>query len=232
MTDTILITGTNRGIGLELTVQYLQKGNRVFACCREPDKAIDLHELESFYPNKLRIMKCDVSSILDIGQLACDLDNTPIDILIHNAGIYGPTGLRFGAVDREPWLDVLAVNTIAPLLISQVLIKNIEKGRRKKIVALSSKLGSISDNSYGDAYIYRSSKCALNSVMKSMAIDLQKKGIIVAIINPGWVQSGIGGPNAPMAASDAAIGIIKMVEEWTFANSGRFFSIDGEEVPW
>lgn len=228
----VLITGANRGIGLEFTSQYLAAGWQVDACCRNPEAAADLNALKSEYSENLNLYKLDVNSEQSIASLKQALTDQAIDVLINNAGIYGPKGLEFSSVTPEPWLEVLATNTIAPLMLSQALYDNIQRGELKTIVAISSKMGSIADNEYGNSYLYRSSKSALNSVMRSMSIDLKPQAIKVVIFHPGWVQTDMGGPQALIDTNTSVTGMRKIITDLPLDKSGEFLSYDGSTLPW
>jgi len=198
-----LITGTNKGLGLGLTKNLLDKGYKVFASCRNMTKARELEELRKSFPKKLIIFQVDVAEANAGENISKFLNDEPIDLFLNNAGVIGLGAQRFGAVTSSDWIEVLKVNLIAPLLISQSLIKNIDKGQEKKIFFLSSKVGSIADNTGGGMYIYRSSKTALNQVVKSLSIDLVSKGISVIALHPGWVRTDMGGPNALISIEES-----------------------------
>jgi len=153
-------------------------------------------------------------------------------IYSYNAGVIGSGAQRFGSVTSPDWLEVLRVNLIAPLLISQSLITNIEKGLEKKMFFLSSKVGSISDNTGGGMYIYRSSKTALNQVVKSLSIDLLSKGISVIALHPGWVRTDMGGPNALISIEESVNGMATVISKKSLDDTGKFFNFDGKEIPW
>lgn len=229
---TVLITGANRGLGYALAEVYAQAGWRVFACCRDPAQAKDLLNLAQHDSAKFTLFKLNVESEQDLKKLVDDLALASIDVLINNAGVYGPTKLRFGDVDAQSWLDVVHVNTIAPLLISQALIANVATSERRTIINISSKMGSINDNTEGNAYIYRSSKAGLNMVTRSMALDLANQQVTVVALDPGWVRTGVGGEHAPMEPRTSAVGLKRVIDYLTLDDSGSFFDFRGEEVPW
>ena len=155
----------------------------------------------------------------------------PIDILINNAGV-GSSNQHFEAVSSKPWLEVLKVNLIAPLIITQSLIENVKKSSSKKIYFLSSQLGSIGDNTSGGMYVYRSSKTGLNQVVKSLSVDLKLKGITVVSLHPGWVKTDMGGPNAPVSIDKSIEGMITVIDRTDIKDTGRFLNYDGTELPW
>ena len=228
---TILISGTNRGIGLEFTRQCLLRGDRVIATCRTMETADDLMQLSRSHEG-LDIRQLDVSSSESMQDFVQQLAGIPIDIFINNAGVYGPSNASFGTVDAQVWASVLQVNSIAPLLLTQLLMPNLRQGKDKKLLYLTSKMGSIDDNSGGGCYIYRSSKTALNSVVKSLAIDWAAEGFSAALLHPGWVQTDMGGPNALINTETSVTGMLKIVDELGPQSAGKFFNYDGSIIPW
>lgn len=228
---TLLITGTNRGIGLEFVRQYLARGDQVIATCRQPTEARALQELAAAEPG-LRIMALDVAEPDSLTGFADELGDQAIDIFINNAGVYGPRSARFGEVSAQDWLGVLEVNTVAPLLLTQLLIDNFRRGTGRKLVYITSKMGSIADNESGGSYIYRSSKTALNQVVKSLAADLADQGLLAAVLHPGWVQTDMGGPNALIDTGTSVRGMIGVIDGLSAAQTGHFFNYDGREIPW
>lgn len=229
---TILITGANRGIGLELTRQYLASGCRVIACCRNPQHAEELKTMAANHSNQLIIQRLDVTNSDNIKQLSAQLDNESIDILINNAGVIGSHTNEFGAIDTAAWLDTLMVNTIAPTLVTQGLIHLVEKGKTKLIVNVSSKLGSISMNADSSYYYYRSSKAALNAITKNLSIDLKPKNITVISLHPGLVQTDMGGQDAPLKPDQSVKWIMQTINNINLKDSGSFFNYDGSKLTW
>jgi len=228
---TVLITGTNRGIGLEFTAQCLARGDRVIATCRDVDAATDLRALGDAHES-LQILPLDVASVDSMQAFLSQLGDTPIDIFINNAGVYGPKSAQFGDIDPEVWAWVLKVNSVSPLILTQLLQPNLIRGKDKKLLYLSSKMGSIDDNSGGGSYIYRSSKSALNSVVKSLAIDLAAQGFRAAVLHPGWVQTDMGGPNALIDTKTSVNGMLEVIDGLDQASSGGFFNYDGSPIAW
>jgi len=230
--DRILITGANRGIGLELVKQSLKKGWFVHACYRTEDNAHQLFKIADEAADKIKLHAVDVTNNAAISQLSRTLNTEPIDILINNAGVFGPKNTAFGNVPPEMWVEVFKTNTIAPLMMAQALADNIAKSKRKLIINISSNMSSITDNNSGGEYIYRSSKAALNAVTKSMAIDLKPKGITVIALHPGWVQTDMGGPAALITATDSVRGILAMLDAINVNDSGHFLTHEGERLSW
>ena len=231
MQKVVVVTGANRGLGLELCQQYVAEGVKVYGCCRTPEQSSDLLALKKSAGHQLELVPLDVTQSNMINNLQYVIEE-PVDILINNAGIYGPSGLSYDELTVEPWLNVFHVNTIAPMMVSQALLKRLALGQEKKILMMSSKMGSIGDNKKGGSYIYRSAKSALNAVVKSLAIDLADQGISVAALHPGWVKTDMGGASAAINTDSSIQGIRKVIEQLSLKNSGQFFNFDGALLPW
>jgi len=228
---TILITGANRGIGLELSEQFAEDGWQVLACCRNPADARQLQAL-SERGLAIELHALDVTDYAQMATLADQLANRPIDILLSNAGIYGSKGTGFGEVDAEEWRQVLEVNTIAPLMLAQAFVEQVAASQQKLVAVISSKVGSIADNSSGGSYIYRSSKTAVNQVVKSLSIDLAGRNIAVISLHPGWVQTEMGGPNAEIGTDESVSGLKSILQSAGLAQSGQFIEFNGNSIPW
>lgn len=224
----VLITGANRGLGLEFVKQYVANGWEVIATCRNPD---DAHALRAVAGN-VTVHGVDVADDGQVTALAQALGDTPLDLLINNAGTYGPRNATFGQVDFDAWLEVLKINTMAPLRVAQALAKNLRKAGNAKLIVITSKMGSITDNTSGGSYIYRSSKAGLNIVLMSMARDLADDGILCATLHPGWVRTDMGGPNGLIDAPESVSGMRKVIADLTPAQSGHFFNYDGRTIAW
>jgi NAD(P)-dependent dehydrogenase (short-subunit alcohol dehydrogenase family) len=230
---TILITGANRGIGLELTKQYAVEGWRVLACSREPHKSDTLNKLATKYPELIKVHALDVADSAQIESLAQTLSSEPIDILINNAGIYPKSDTAgFGHINYADWMTAFNINSMAPLKMAEEFVKQIALGKQKLIVTITSQMGSIEDNSSGGNYLYRSSKAAANMVMKSLAVDLKVRGIIAVAFNPGWVKTDMGGPNAMISVEQSVTGMRQVISKLTLADSGKFIGYEGNEIPW
>ena len=227
----VLITGANRGLGLGFVKKYLEKNANVLCTTRDILSSKELLKCKERYPNNIEIFELDLLKENGAETLANQLNGMPIDILINNAGV-GSSNQHFEAVSSKPWLEVLKVNLIAPLIITQSLFENVKKSSAKKIYFLSSQLGSIGDNTSGGMYIYRSSKTGLNQVVKSLSVDLKPKGITVVSLHPGWVKTDMGGPNAPVSIDKSIEGMIKVIERTDINDTGRFLNYDGTELPW
>jgi NAD(P)-dependent dehydrogenase (short-subunit alcohol dehydrogenase family) len=223
---TVLVTGANRGIGLEFVKSFAADGWRVHACARNVEKAKEVRALEG----DVVCHKLDVTNGLKVANLARSMAEEPIDILINNAGQRGPkTG--FGKTDYDAWASVLLVNTLAPLRLVERFIGHVEKSERKLVVNISSRLGSIAECS-GDDYIYRSSKAALNMVTKTLSRDLQDRGVTVVSLHPGWVRTDMGGSAAAISPGESVAGIRKVIDGLTAKDSGGFFNFDGTPLEW
>ncbi len=228
----VFITGSNRGLGLELVKQYLAKGRLVIATCRDRSKAPDLEKLRNQFKSKLKVIELDLSCNRSIDQLSKTLANTSIDLYINNAGIMGSKDRELGKIDGDTWAKVFRVNTIAPILVVQALLKNIKEGSEKKMIFVSSRVGSIAQNTGGGMYSYRSSKTALNQVVKSLSIDLKEDYIAAIALHPGWVLTDMGGPNALIDVQTSVSGMISVIESSTFLDTGKFFNYDGSIINW
>ena len=229
--STILVTGANRGIGFEFVQQYLAAGEQVIATYRNEknsDQLISLCRDES----NLEIFKLDVAFDSSMEEFGQGLGDQPIDVFINNAGVYGPRDSVFGKVDEADWLSVLRINALAPLFLTQLLIENFRRGELKKLLYITSKMGSIEDNRGGGAYVYRSSKAALNAVVKSISVDLESEKMAVAVLHPGWVRTDMGGPNGLIDTKTSVAGMIQVIRNLNLESSGVFFNYDGNVIPW
>lgn len=224
---TVMITGANRGLGLEFAREYAADGWTVIATCRDPAKASELKAAGG----TIEVHALDVADFPAIDRLAEKLKGRPIDVLINNAGVMG-TERRLGELDGEGWLATLRVNSVAPILVAQAFLTNVRAGADKKAVFITSLMGSITDNTSGGYYDYRSSKAALNAAVKSFAIDTAPDGITAVVMHPGWVKTDMGGPNAPVARATSIGGMRKVIARLKLGDSGRFFNYDGKELPW
>lgn len=219
---TVLITGASRGIGREFAKQYAADGWRVIATCRDPgdyDGEGEAHALDV----------TDSDSVAALGKATAD---EKVDLLINNAGMYGPRDLPFDKLDYDAWEQVMRTNLMGPMRVAAALAGPVMVSQQKKMVFISSKVGSIADNSSGGSYIYRSSKTALNMAVKSLSLDLSGKGVITLLLHPGWVQTDMGGSSAPIDAVASVAGMRAVIDRAGVADSGRFFNYDGNELPW
>jgi NAD(P)-dependent dehydrogenase (short-subunit alcohol dehydrogenase family) len=228
----VLITGANRGLGLEFARQYLADGWQVYAACRDPDSASELRQLAEDSGERLRILAMDVADAGSVKAAAAELDKQAIDLLLNNAGVGGARGQTIGNIDYEAWAKVLDANTMGPMRVSEAFVDHVARSERKLIVTLTSGMGSIADNTSGGSIAYRSSKAAVNMVMRSLAIDLAPRGISCLVVNPGWVLTDMGGPNATLSTTESVTMLRRLIETLGPAQSGRFFNYDGREYAW
>jgi len=226
----VLITGANRGIGLEFVRQYAGEGFRVIACCRDPFKATVLTTLAASSGGKVSVQALDVSDFSQIERLASELKDRAIDLLINNAGFY-PHG-SFASTNYDEWQKAFLINTMAPMRMVEAFVEQVAASRLRKIVTLSSKMGSIADNDSGGSYPYRTSKAAVNMVMKNLAIQLKPRGIATCTLHPGWVKTDMGGANAPINVQQSVTGMRAVIQQLSIDNAGRFIAYDGQEIPW
>jgi NAD(P)-dependent dehydrogenase (short-subunit alcohol dehydrogenase family) len=227
----VLITGANRGIGLEFVRQYAAEGAEVVACVRDPDAAEDLARVAAEAGGRVRILPLDVADAGAILGLGETLKGEPLDIVVNNAGISGPRRQSADEIDPEAWLATLRVNTVAPLLVAQALHDNLKRGSGKTLVAITSQLGSIANNS-GGQYAYRSSKAALNDAMRGLSRDWARDAILVGIFHPGWVQTDMGGRSAPVTVEASVRGLRQRIAELTPETSGDYRDYAGATLPW
>ncbi|MGY6663257.1 MAG: SDR family oxidoreductase [Glycocaulis sp.] len=228
----VLITGASRGVGLALAGVFAEQGWDVVATCREGAANSSLGELSRQYAGQIRIETLDVSDAASLDALTGSLDGLPIDILVNNAGITH-RDTQLGSLDYDAWRAVLDVNLLAPVRVTEALLENVLASDQKKIVAISSSLGSISRTSSGN-YFYRTSKAALNMAMRSLAHDLKERGVTIALLSPGYVDTdfthGVGGQK--VSAAESAQGLFEAMTAMTIADSGRFFRYTGEDLDW
>lgn len=228
----ILITGANRGIGLEFTKQLLANGARVFACCRNPNEAEELQALMNTASKNLSIHALDVTSESQIAALANELKDQPIDILINNAGYMGNNQSELSELNEKDWLDVFSINTISPMILVKHFVEHLKRGEKKIIANLTSRMGSIEDNSSGSYYYYRSSKTALNMAMKGLAVELAGDGIKVLLLHPGWVQTSMGGANALIDTETSVKGLLNVIDNAKAEDLAKYIAYNGEVIPW
>ncbi|OXS00819.1 SDR family oxidoreductase [Shewanella algae] len=226
----LLITGANRGIGLALTQVYLAAGWDVLACCRDPETADELLDRVNEFQG-LEVFALDVTDYEAVADLAAELEGRGLDLLLNNAGYYGPKGLLLGQLPVDEWRTVFEVNSIAPCKLAEAFLPHLIQA--KGIIAnISSKVGSMADNQSGGGYLYRSSKAALNSITKSLALDLADVGVKAVALHPGWVQTSMGGPNALIDVDTSAAGMKQLLDNLSQAQSGGFYDYCGNSIPW
>lgn len=229
---TLLITGANRGIGLELCKQYLGEDWTIHATCRQPENAHDLNKLCQKSNGKLTVHPLDVTNPEQIKNLQQILKSTPIDILLNNAGVHAQDASQFGKSDEATWDEAVHVNLLAPLKMMENFVDHVGDSEQRLIVNMSSKMGSMADNGSGGAYAYRATKAALNAVTVSAAQDLKYRKIKVIVMHPGWVRTDMGGPNGEISVEECATHLRAIFDKLTLKDSGKFLDIDGTEIPW
>jgi NAD(P)-dependent dehydrogenase (short-subunit alcohol dehydrogenase family) len=234
----ILVTGASRGLGLEFTRRYLERGERVFATCRRPDAARGLHALRAGHRERLSIVPLDVSDADSIraAHRAMRRETDGLDVLINNAGIYSARGSadpaeRLGRLRFDDALHLLRTNAVGPLIVAQQLLDLLEAGRSPRIVSISSEYGSVSENS-GFPYYYAASKAALNMLMRSLAAEARRHRITTVLLDPGWVSTDMGGPEAPVTPARSVAAMIRVIDGLTARHNGGFFTREGRRAPW
>ncbi len=232
----MLVTGANRGLGLEFVRQLLSGEAHVFAGCRHPERAEELQKLRVEHPGKLSVLCLDVTDesaiAAAVGNIQSQVDS--LDLVINSAGVYPRGETTPCTVTAETLLYAFHVNSIAPLIVAQHCLNLLRKGRNPKIVNISSKMGSLwwKEKEGGGDYSYCSSKAALNMLTRTVALDLRKEGIIAVVVNPGWVKTDMGGETADLTPSESVGGLLDVIRKLTMEQTGRFFSWTGEEHPW
>lgn len=236
---TVLVTGANRGIGLEYVKQYANEGWRVVAAIRDPDHGIkELEAVARENRTDVSIEQVDVADRASVRALADRLQGTAIDVLINNAGLFQKHGREetgavqpFGHLDYERWLRELEVNALGPAAMAEAFVDHVAASERKTIVNMSSGMGSIAGTDTGGAYYYRTSKAALNMLTRTLAADLKDRGIKVVSLDPGWVQTRMGGEGAVITPDESVEGLRKVIASLDDAMSGGFYSRSGEPRP-
>ncbi len=221
---TTLITGANRGIGLALAEKFKAEGHDVIATARAPDKASALKALG------VEVLQLDVSDAASVAALVKSLNGRPIDYLINNAGLGDRAPI--GSLDYARFAELMDVNVIAPVRILESLVPNLEAGKARVAAALSSQLGSIANTTAGFGLAYRTSKAALNMSLKAAAAELGPKGITLLTLHPGWVETDMGGPQAPVKPAASAAGLFKVITTAALSAELRFLDFEGRELPW
>ncbi|MFI4998818.1 MAG: SDR family oxidoreductase [Reyranellales bacterium] len=225
--STVLITGAARGLGLDFVKQYAAKGWKIHACARKPDalKAVkgDIHH----HP-------LEVTDYAAVQALAAELSGEAIDVLICNAGIGGDGGQQaqmLGSLDGAVWRHIFEVNTLAPLMMAEAFVEQVARSQQKKLIAITSILGSIANNN-GGRYAYRASKTALNMEWSCLSKDMESRGMICVALHPGWVQTDMGGPTATLTIDQSVPSMVKVIEGLKPSDNGRYISYDGNGLPW
>ena len=227
--NTILVTGTNKGVGLEITRLLSNRGDRVIACCRRPPEATALSKLEG----NIDIQEVSVGEDESVSQLASRLKGVAIDTIINNAGTMGPEAKRQSVSDMDfsGWADAFNINSMGPVRIMQALLPNLKMTESPKVMTVTSQMGALSLD-MTSAHAYCSSKAALNKFMRLASIDLKPDGIAVGLVHPGWVRTDMGGPRAHLSPEESAVGCIEVTDTLSLDNTGGFWKWNGETHDW
>jgi NAD(P)-dependent dehydrogenase (short-subunit alcohol dehydrogenase family) len=230
--STTLVTGASRGLGLEFARQYAAEGWQVFAACRAPKAAKELQRIAAESGERVRILEMDVTDAASVQAAAAALKGEGIDLLLNNAGVGGPPGQQLGGLDYAAWARVLDTNTLGPMRVSEAFLENVARSRDKRIVTITSGMGSIADNTSGGRYAYRSSKAAVNMVMKSLSVDLAPRGITCVVMNPGWVRTDMGGSGGKLSPAESITAMRSVIAALKPEDSGKFLNYNGKDFPW
>ena len=222
--STVLITGAARGLGLDFVKQYAAKGWKIHACARVPEA---LKQIEG----DIHVHKLEVTDYAAVKALAAELKGEAIDVLICNAGVSGTEATVLGSLDPAVWRQTFEVNALAPLMMAEAFTDHVAASKDRKLVAISSRLGSITFANNG-RYSYRASKAALNMEWKGLSVDLSPKGLICVVLHPGWVQTDMGGSSATLTIEQSVPAMVKVIDGLKPADNGRFLNYDGTELPW
>jgi NAD(P)-dependent dehydrogenase (short-subunit alcohol dehydrogenase family) len=222
----VLVTGAGRGLGLEFARQYAADGWRVHATVRDAKKAGPLETLGS----AVTVHRLDVTDFKATAALGRELAREAIDVVIANAGVSPGHRISLTEIDEAAWLDTFRVNSVAPMALAGALLPALGRGEGKRLIAITSRMGSIGDNSAGGSYAYRASKAALNAAWRSLALD--RRELIAVVLHPGWVKTDMGGAGAPVERKESVAGMRRVIAKLTPAESGRFFDFQGAEIPW
>ena len=230
----VLVTGASRGIGLEYARQWLDSGARVFGLARDPEASAGLMALTSDHPDRLVPVHCDVADDDSVAAARRRVgeETDGLEVLINNAGIGGAhQGLE--SLDMDRVRRTFEVNAMGPLRVARAFLDLLRAGERpRRIVNMTSLMGSIDDNRSGDAYAYRLSKAALNMATRSMAVDLAGDGIVAVALHPGWVQTDMGGASARTPVDEAVRSLVRTIEALDMDRSGGFYDSEGKPLPW
>jgi len=221
---TVLITGAARGLGLDFTRQYAAKGWKVHACARNPAAMKDVDG--DIHHHRLEVTDYDA-----VKALAAKLSGEAIDVLICNAGVSRPAAAALGSLDPAAWRETFEVNTLAPLMMAEAFVDHIARSKDRKLIAISSRLGSITHCNSG-RYAYRASKTALNMEWKGLSVDTASKGLICVVMHPGWVKTDMGGAQATLTIAESVPAMVKVIDGLKASDNGRFINYDGSEIPW
>ena len=229
---TVLITGANRGLGLEFARQYAADGWQVYAACRAPDSAKELQKLAAKSGGRMRIVTINVTDTASVRTAAGMVGGEAIDLLLNNAGVGSPRNQKIGSLDYAAWAKVLDANTLGPMRVVEAFLENVARSTLKRIVAITSGMGSLEDNTSGGSYAYRTSKAAVNMVIRSLAIDLAPRGITCIVMNPGWVRTDMGGAGGKLMPTESVTAMRFVIASLRSEDSGKFLNYNGKPYPW
>ena len=233
--STVLITGANRGLGMEFARQYTADGWDVIATSRNSDKSAELQQLRK-KNKKVSLQALDVTSAKSVEALARALGGQAIDLLVLNSAIYTRNRTKIGEIDFKGWHEAFETNVLGAVRVAQALLENVAASKRKAIAAISTGMGSMqalqSTIRFGAAYQYRTSKAALNMAMSILAKELEPRGISVVIFDPGWVQTDMGGANAALTPQESIGGMRRVLAGDPMSLTGKFVGYDGDARPW
>ena len=234
MQRNVMVTGANRGLGLEFVRLWLEAGNRVYALARRPQSSAGLEALRARFGETLAVQSCDVADDASVRSAADAVASgwERVDVLLNNAGTYGQRAASLESIDFDDVRRVFDTNTLGPLRLSRALLPQLRRGVEPRIVHITSLMGSIQDNEGGGSYAYRMSKAALNMASCNLAHELRGDGIISAVLHPGWVRTDMGGSSAPLEIDDAVRAMIRTIEGLDTTRSGGFFDRNGKRLPW
>ena len=240
---TVFITGANRGLGLEFVRVYAENKWTVIAACRTPHEATDLEQLKSDFDDQIILCKMDICNQTDIDAFCEKYKDDTIDLLINNAGVqlenYGSAAYESKGEDPNPanynydlWAETMKVNLFAPTNLTGHLTPMLERSSNAKVIMMSSGIASLENTWHAGRYAYKTSKAALNMVVRNVGEWLQTKKIAIFAVSPGWTKTDMGGPNAPHDSKTAVRGLYKVISEAEFSNTGNFYNFDGKKIPW
>lgn len=238
MTTTVLITGANRGLGLEFARQYARDGWRVLAGCRRASEG--LQQLASEFRERVEVFRLDVADHGSIEEAGRAFAGEAIDVLLNNAGVLGRVALAAGGIehqsfrrtDYDDWERIYRVNVFGPMKMAETFVEQVARSDQKKIVTLTSMLGSMGLNDIGGLYGYRGSKAAVNAIMKSMSVDLAKRDILAVAMHPGWVRTDMGGPGADIDVETSVNGVRRVIAALRADQLGVVLAYDGTVLPY
>jgi len=229
----VLITGASRGIGFEFARRYLEAGHTVFALARAPESS-PLKDLVAKPSTRLVCVPCEVADDASVrhAREAVEKKTEALDLVLNNAGTFGPEDDRLEKVDFAQMRRVFEVNAFGPIRVSREFLPLLRSGAEPKLVHLTSLMGSVSDNRSGGRWSYRMSKAALNMASRNLALELARDGIISVVLHPGWVRTDMGGPSAPLKVEDAVLSMVQTIARLTPGASGSFLDRHGKPAPW